>query len=159
MTRFSKAMRAVAGLLALPALAVYAGSKDTTTGTLEGQPQRRGIQLPSLPDPDPGENGPYCLISRHRAKPGLADAYEKRMLADLDRTRAEPGALLFYIHRDRSDRNLFVLYEVWRDVKALRDHFREPYVLRFVADSAEYIDGNMEVQWLVMAGDYAGGKR
>ena len=76
------------------------------------------------------------------------------MLADLERTRAETGALQFYIHRDRFDRNLFVIYEVWRDVKALREHFEEPYVLQFVADSAQYIDGNMEVQWLVMAGDY-----
>ena len=117
------------------------------------RPIRHGIALPSLPDPDPGETGPYCLIAKHRARPGLADAYEKRMLADLERTRAETGAFQFYIHRDRFDRNLFVIYEVWRDVKALREHFEEPYVLQFVADSAQYIEGNMEVQWLVMAGD------
>ena len=118
------------------------------------RPVRQGITLPSLPDPDPGETGPYCLIAKHRAKPGLADAYERRMLADLERTRAEPGALQFYIHRDRFDRNLFVIYEVWRDVKALQEHFEQPYVLQFVTDSAQYIEGNMEVQWLVMAGDY-----
>jgi hypothetical protein len=72
---------------------------------------RRGIELPGLPDPDPGETGLYCLVAKHRARPGLADAYEKRMLADLDRTRAEPGAVQFHIHRDRSDSNLFVIYE------------------------------------------------
>jgi quinol monooxygenase YgiN len=123
------------------------------------RPTRHGIALPSLPDPDPGERGPYCLIAKHRARPGLADAYEKRMLADLARTRAETGAFQFYIHRDRFDRDLFVIYEVWRDVKALRDHFEKPYVLQFVADSAQYIEGNMEVQWLVMAGDGVAGER
>jgi quinol monooxygenase YgiN len=117
------------------------------------RPTRHGIALPSLPDPEPGETGPYCLIAKHRARPGLADAYEKRMLADLERTRAETGALQFYIHRDRFDRNLFVIYEAWRDVRALREHFEKPYVLQFVADSAQYIEGNMEVQWLVMVGD------
>jgi quinol monooxygenase YgiN len=125
----------------------------------ETRPIRHGIALPTLPDPDPGETGPYCLIARHRARPGLADAYEQRMLADLERTRAENGAVQFNIHRDRFDRNLFVIYEVWRDVKALREHFEKPYVLQFVADSAQFIDGNMEVQWLVMAGDSVAGAR
>jgi quinol monooxygenase YgiN len=119
---------------------------------------RQGIVLPRLPDPDPGETSPYCLIARHRAKPGMADAYERRMLADLEMTRAETGALQFHIHRDRFDPNLFVIYEAWRDVKPLREHFAKAYVKQFVADSAEYIEGNMEVQWMVMTGRYVSGK-
>jgi quinol monooxygenase YgiN len=118
----------------------------------------KGIALPKLPEPSPGETGPYCVIARHRAKPGKADAYERRMLADLARTRAEPGALQFHIHRDRSDPNLFVIYEVWRDVRALRDHFEQPYVKKFVADSAEYVAGDMDTQWIVMASDYVAGR-
>jgi quinol monooxygenase YgiN len=120
---------------------------------------RQGIVLPKLPDPDPGEIGPYCLVAKHRARPGLADAYEKRMLADLERTRAETGAFQFHIHRDRSDRNLFVIYEVWRDVKALREHFEKPYVKQFVTDSAQYIEGNMDVEWLTMVSKYVDGRR
>jgi quinol monooxygenase YgiN len=116
------------------------------------------IVLPHLPVTGPGEKGPYCVIAKHRALPGMADAYERRMLADLEATRAETGALQFHIHRDRSDPNLFVIYEVWRDVEALRRHFETPYVKRFVADSAKYVDGNMEVQWLVMASDYSAGR-
>jgi quinol monooxygenase YgiN len=117
------------------------------------------IVLPKLPDPAPGETGPYCVIARHRAKPGRADAYEKRMLADLAATRAEPGCFQFHIHRDRSDRNLFVIYEVWKDVNALRVHFEKPYVQRFVVDSAEYIEGDMDAQWMIMASPYAAGRR
>jgi quinol monooxygenase YgiN len=71
-------------------------------------------------------------IAKHRAKPGRADAYEQRMLADLKMTRAEPGALQFHIPRDRSDRNLFVIYEIWRNVEALREHFDNPYVKQTV---------------------------
>jgi quinol monooxygenase YgiN len=99
------------------------------------------------------------VIAKHRALPGMADAYERRMLDDLEATRSETGALQFHIHRDRSDPHLFVLYEVWRDVDALRRHFDTPYVRQFVADSAKYIDGDMEVQWLVMASHYMPGKR
>jgi quinol monooxygenase YgiN len=115
------------------------------------------IVLPKLPNPAIGETEPYCVIAKHRATPGRADAYEKRMLADLAQTRAEPGALQFHIHRDRFDRNLFVIYEIWRDVDALREHFAKPYVLQFVENSAEYIDGDMEVQWLIMASGYVVG--
>jgi hypothetical protein len=32
-----------------------------------------------------------------------------------------------------------------------------PYVRQSVTDSAEYVDGNMEVQWLVMASEYVAG--
>jgi hypothetical protein len=48
------------------------------------------IVLPPLPEPSPGETGPYVVIARHRALPGRTDAYEQRMLADLGQTRAEP---------------------------------------------------------------------
>jgi quinol monooxygenase YgiN len=116
------------------------------------------IVLPNLPEPAARETGPYCLIAKHRAKRGKADAYEQRMIADIRNTRAEPGALQFHIHRDRFDPDLFVVYEVWKDIDALRKHFEMPYVKKFVADAAEYVEENMEVQWLIMASDYTLGK-
>jgi quinol monooxygenase YgiN len=120
---------------------------------------QQGITLPKFPDQDQGETSPYCLIAKHRAKPGLADAYEKRMLADLERTRAETGAVQFHIHRDRFDRDLFVIYEIWRDREALQEHFEQPYVKQFAADSAQYIAGDMQVEWLVMSSKYTPGRR
>jgi quinol monooxygenase YgiN len=116
------------------------------------------IVLPQLPPPLPGETGPYCVIAKHRALPGMADEYERRMLADISATRAEAGALQFHVHRDRHDRNLFVIYEVWKDVEALRRHFETPNVKQFVADSARYIDGDMDVQWLAMSSGYTAGR-
>jgi quinol monooxygenase YgiN len=116
------------------------------------------IVLPQLSDPAPTESGPYCLIAMHRARPDRADAYQQRMLADLEKTRSEPGALQFHIHRDRFDPNLFVIYEVWKDIAALREHFDKPFVRQFVEDAAEYVDSNMEVQWLIMASNYIPGQ-
>lgn len=116
------------------------------------------IVLPTLPEPAAGEAVPYCVIAKHRAKPGRADALEKRMITDARKTREEPGSLQFHIHRDRFDRNLFVVYEIWSDINALREHFEKPYVKQFVADSVGYHDGDMEVEWLVMSGEYTKGK-
>jgi quinol monooxygenase YgiN len=109
------------------------------------------LTLPILPEADRGETGPYCVIAQHRAKPGLADALEQRMLADIPLTRAEPGCLQFHLHRDRADRNLFVVYEIWRDLAALKFHFDQPYVRQFVADASPMEAGDMSVQWLIMS--------
>ena len=44
-------------------------------------------------------------------------------------------------------------------MRALREHFEKPYVKQFVADSGQYIEGSMEIQWLVMASKYIPVKR
>ena len=116
------------------------------------------ITLPHLPEPDPGESGPFVVIATHRAVPGTADQLEKRMLLDLAATRTEHGCLQFHIHRDRRDRDLFVIYEVWRNAEALKAHFVTDYVQAFVRDSAPFEAGEMDVQFLVMSSPYAVGK-
>jgi quinol monooxygenase YgiN len=47
-----------------------------------------------------------------------------------------------------------MIYEVWRDVKALREHFEKPFVRQFVVDSAEYL----RAAWMIMASGYVVGK-
>ena len=116
------------------------------------------IVLPTLPEPATGETVPYCVIAKHRARPGRADALEERMISDARKTREKPGSLQFHIHRDRFDHNLFVVYKIWSDINALREHFEKPYVRQFVADSVDYHDGGMEVEWLVMSSEYTKGR-
>ena len=115
------------------------------------------IVLPHLPEPNPCDNGFFVVIAKHRAVPGAADQLEKRMLLDLANTRAEHGCLQFHIHRDRTDRDLFVIYEVWRDVAALKMHFVTDYVQAFVRESAPYEAGDVDVQFLTMSSPYAVG--
>ena len=114
------------------------------------------LTLPHLPQPGIGEDTPYCVIAKHRAAPGQGAALVTRMLEDLKATRSEPGCLQFHIHRDRSDPDLIVIYEVWRSIVALKSHFGEGYVQKFVADAGAYEPGDMETQWLEMLSPYAG---
>jgi quinol monooxygenase YgiN len=116
------------------------------------------LKLPDLPSPAPGENTPYCVIAKHRAAPGKGAALVARMLDDLEATRSEDGCLQFHIHRDRSDPDLIVIYEVWRSVDALKAHFGETYVQEFVTDASEYEPGDMQTEWLEMLSPYAGGR-
>lgn len=112
------------------------------------------IALPDLPEQGAEGTSPLVTIAKHRAAPGKADELERRMLEDLAATRAEPGCLQFHIHRDREDRDQFVIYEVWRDPDALKAHFETDMVQAFVRDSAPMEGGDMEVQFLVMSSDY-----
>ena len=116
------------------------------------------LTLPDLPPPADGEDTPYCVIARHRAAPGRGEALVTRMLEDLEATRSEIGCLQFHIHRDRSDPDLIFIYEVWRSIAALKSHFGEAYVQRFVADAGAYEPGDMETQWLQMLSPYASGR-
>jgi quinol monooxygenase YgiN len=116
------------------------------------------LTLPDLPPPAAGEDTPYCVIAKHRALPGQGDALVARMLEDFKATRSEDGCLQFHIHRDRSDPDLLVIYEVWRSSAALKSHFGEAYVQRFVADAGEYEGGDMQTQWLEMLSPYASGR-
>ena len=116
------------------------------------------LTLPDLPVPAHREDTPYCVIAKQRAAPGQGDALVARMLEDLEATRSEIGCLQFHIHRDRSDPDLLVIYEVWRGISALKSHFDESYVRKFVADAGTYEPGDMETQWLEMLSPYAAGR-
>lgn len=104
----------------------------------------------ALPRPDAGETTPYALVGVARAKPGQAEALEKRLVSMVAPTRVESGALAYHVHRDRSDSSVFVFYEAWKSVDDLNRHFSEAHVEAFLRDRHVYLDGDLEVTWLRM---------
>lgn len=104
-----------------------------------------------LPLPDRGEHTPYALMGTARAKAGQADALEQRLVALIAPTRQEDGALAYHVHRDRGDADLFVFYEAWSSVEALRDHLSQPYVTAFLAERHTYLEGDLDIRWLRMS--------
>jgi len=103
------------------------------------------------PPPDADETGPYALIGTARARPGMADQLEVRLVSLVAPTRREAECVAYHVHRDRADRDLFVFYEAWSDRAALMAHFDEPYIVSFLADRADYLDGELDVRWLRMS--------
>jgi quinol monooxygenase YgiN len=110
---------------------------------------------PDLPQPQPGEVGPYALVGTVRALPGRADALEERLLSMVAPTRLEEGALAYHVHRDRADPSLFVFYEAWRSREDLEMHLGMPYVASFLEERGDYLDGDLQITWLRMASPYA----
>lgn len=103
-----------------------------------------------LPEPDADETGPYVLIGSCRARPGCADALEKLILSQVASIRAEAGAVEFHVHRDRADRDVFVVYEVYRSVGELRAHVMQASTQQFIFDVQPLVDGGLRQQFLRM---------
>lgn len=94
-----------------------------------------------FPEPSPGETGPYSLWATVKAKPGKGDILAERLLALVEPSRAEPGALEYHVHRDRKDPDRFTLYEAFASVDDFRAHLDTPYIQAFLADRTSFMDG------------------
>jgi quinol monooxygenase YgiN len=107
-------------------------------------------ERPPLPEPDSEETGPYTHLGFARAKPGHEDIVEKLILALVEPLRAEEGAIEFHVHRDRADRQTFVIYEMFRSKKELERHIAQPYTQEFIQAIRPHVDGLLRQQFLRM---------
>jgi quinol monooxygenase YgiN len=103
-----------------------------------------------LPEPDADETGPYSHLGFATARPGCADTVEELILGLVDPLRAEEGAIEFHVHRDRADRNTFVIYEMYRTRNDLDRHLAQPYTQEFVLAIRPYVVGPLRQQFLRM---------
>ena len=91
---------------------------------------------------------PYVVIVTTHAKPERAEELNSRLLTLLEATNKEAGAITVNLHRDRFDPNIFVLYEVWRDVAALENHLTQPHAIEYQSVVEDYIAKQREICWL-----------
>jgi quinol monooxygenase YgiN len=102
-----------------------------------------------LPQPAPGETSPYVVIVTSQAKPERAEALKSLLLTLVEATNKEPGAIAINLHRDRFNPNIFVLYEVWRDVAALENHLTQPHAIAYQSVVADYLAQERVISWLM----------
>ena len=87
-------------------------------------------------------SGSFAVVFRLTAKPGQEDAIRATMQRILPLTRAEPGCVIFALHRDADDPRTYFLYEQWRSVDDLAAHLRMPYITEaFTVYAASATDG------------------
>jgi quinol monooxygenase YgiN len=104
----------------------------------------------TLPEPFQGESSPYTLLVILRAKPDRADDLNELLLRQVDQTRAEPGSVVYYLNRGRSDRTTFYFYEAYSSISAFRDHLDSPYIKRLLAELPPYLTTDVEMIFLTM---------
>ncbi len=104
-----------------------------------------------LPEPDADETGPYALIGSCKARPGCADELERLILGLVEPIRAEAGAIEFHVHRDRADRDTFVIYEIYDSLSSLKQHIGKPYTQAFIGACRPLVEGGLKQQFLRMS--------
>ena len=68
------------------------------------------------------------VVASFEVQEAKADEAEAALRETIEATHAEAGCLNYALHRDKNDRNVFVLVEKWTSQVALDAHFQQPYV-------------------------------
>lgn len=73
------------------------------------------------------------VIGSFIAKEGQRDTALALSLAHVHRSRSEDGCLMFSVNIDAENANRFVFVEEWRDMAALKVHFKVPEFMEFAS--------------------------
>jgi autoinducer 2-degrading protein len=85
------------------------------------------------------------LFAKVTVKPDHVDRFWKHLQLDVEGTRAEPGCLRFDVLRDEKSKNVFYLYEVYRDHAAYGVHQQAPHFKAFFAEAGDTLDCAPEI--------------
>ena len=77
-----------------------------------------------LPDP----TGPLAILVQFHVREGTQELVEAAFAEAGVATAAEPGAIVYGLHRERREPTRFVVYERWRSLADLEVHLRTPYI-------------------------------
>jgi quinol monooxygenase YgiN len=65
------------------------------------------------------------------AKPGKAEDAAALLRTLTERSREEPGCLMYQVHRHQTDRSRFFIYEQYRDQAALDAHRNSAHFIEY----------------------------
>jgi quinol monooxygenase YgiN len=88
---------------------------------------------------------PIVLVATMIAKPGQEERVEKTMREIAPRVHAEPGCLLYALHRKKGATGHFVMIEKWASTEALRAHGQADTLREISAELADALTAPMEV--------------
>ena len=71
------------------------------------------------------------MIVKFYVKDGKVDEVKNELLKILEPTRNEEGCLLYELHQDLNNPNIFVFYEIWETVEAWKAHDTNPHINTF----------------------------
>jgi quinol monooxygenase YgiN len=90
------------------------------------------------------------LRSRAGKEEELASRLEELVLA----SRADPGVMIYDLHRSMADPALWFLYERYESQKHLNKHRENPVPRHFLADAATLLDGKLDVRTFRVIADF-----
>jgi len=71
----------------------------------------------------------FTLVAKIEAKEEHRETIKQALLNIIEPTLKEEGCLLYSLHQDRNNPNLFMFYEVWGTKKLWEAHNVSPHIL------------------------------
>lgn len=90
------------------------------------------------------------LVAFLYAQSGKENELAERLLALVERSRAEAGCINYDVHQSDDDPTVFVMYENWTERAALDLHFTMPYMREIVADLPDLLRAPTAMHYLGM---------
>ncbi|MFT5166509.1 MAG: quinol monooxygenase YgiN [Saprospiraceae bacterium] len=76
-------------------------------------------------------NQELTVIAKILAKPSNKELVQHELQKLVDETRAEEGCILYDLHQDNKNENLFLFYEKWKNHDLWQDHIKAKPLKRF----------------------------
>jgi quinol monooxygenase YgiN len=92
---------------------------------------------------------PPTLLAKLTALPGKDNEVAALLEELAQEVRAEPGNVVFTVHRLRDDQNVFLVYEVYEDEHAFQAHMSTTHGLTFNERIETLVEGGAsQLTWL-----------
>jgi len=89
----------------------------------------------------------YTITVHFTAKSGQEDALAAELMALVAPTRAEPGCLLYTLHRSSDNPAEFLFYEAWVDKAAYEAHRQTPHMQQWRKQRDKLVKTTTSQRW------------
>ena len=97
----------------------------------------------------------YAVVAEVRAKPGKENELRAITLPLVEKVRAEPNNLLYFLQEDRETPGHFVFYEIFATQADFEAHNATPHVQAWFARLPELADGGVKATRMEILGNRA----
>ncbi|MDR6841348.1 putative quinol monooxygenase [Pseudoxanthomonas sacheonensis] len=95
----------------------------------------------------------YAVVAEVRAKPGKEDELRAITLPLVEKVRAEPNNLMYFLQEDRETPGHFVFYEIFATQADFEAHNATPHVQAWFARLPELADGGVKATRMEILGN------
>jgi quinol monooxygenase YgiN len=93
---------------------------------------------------------PFALSVEFKVKEGKEKEFEAAFKPCLEATRKEPGCVAYYLNRDPDHLNIYVMYEQFKSLDAVREHVKAKHTADLFEKITPLFDGELKVKVLLV---------
>lgn len=95
----------------------------------------------------------YAVVAEVRAKAGKERELRQVTLPLVDKVRAEPHNIIYFLHEDRASPGHFIFYEIFATKADFDAHNNTPHVQAWFARLPELAEGDVKVTHMQLRGN------